>query len=77
MFRKSKLGGDVRQIYRRALRVIGRFDRGTDRSTYYDYLRIKVRGNAHLSDDKVIKRLLSEANEELGWVENILNSKPK
>ena len=77
MFRRSKLGTEVRQFYRRALRVIGDFERDGDRATYYDYLRLKVRGNARLTDDKVIKRMLSEANEELDWVKRIQDIKLK
>ena len=76
MFRRpSKLGAEVRKFYRRSIRVISRFERNEDQRTYYDYLRLKLAENATLTDDRVIRRLLNQANEELDWVTKILDEK--
>jgi hypothetical protein len=78
MFRRgSKLGAEVKSFYRRAIKVIGRFDRNSDQRTYYDYLRIKLAENASVTDDRVIRKLLNTANEELDWVKKILDDKEK
>jgi len=78
MFRRaSKLGPEVRVFYRRAIKVIGRFDRNSDQRTYYDYLRIKLAENASVTDDRVIRKLLNTANEELDWIQKILDDKEK
>jgi len=78
MFRRgSKLGTEVRGFYRKAIRVISRFERNSDQRTYYDYLRIKLAENASVTDDRVIRKLLNQANEELDWVKKILDDKDK
>ena len=78
MFRRAgKLGPEVRVFYRRAIKVIGRFDRNSDQRTYYDYLRIKLAENASVTDDRVVRKLLNTANEELDWIQKILDDKEK
>ena len=44
---------------------------------WYDYLQLKLEDNRGLKNDKKIKRLLNEADEELDWVISILEQKGK
>ena len=74
---RKEVASAVRAFYRRAIKVIARFERNSDRRTYYDYLRIKLAENASVTDDRVIRKLLKTANEELDWVKKILDDKDK
>ena len=64
----------VTALYRRILRAVKDLE-PEHQKTYYDLTRIKMTEHAHVKDRKEILKLISEAEEELSWVESVLKRK--
>jgi hypothetical protein len=61
----------VKSIYRKALRVITRFE-PEQREVYYNYTRLKLNENW---DNKRSQIKIKEAEEEILWLKKILDNK--
>ncbi len=44
---------------------------------WYDYTRLKFEENANVSDPKKLAKLIEAGNEELTWMESVLERKKK
>jgi hypothetical protein len=64
----------VLALYRKCLRMSGRLVY-EHQNTWYDYTKIKFRGNRDIHDQTKIKRFLRDAEEELDFVEKMLKMK--
>lgn len=64
----------VLKLYRTCLRLTGKLVY-EHQSTWYDYTKMKFRMNQDIKDSKKIKQLLSDAAEEVEFVENMLKLK--
>ena len=74
MNRRSKLGPQVLSFYRKTIKAIYRLEESHQR-IWYDYLRLKLQENAHVRDDRNVKKLLAAGHEEVDWVITVLDRK--
>lgn len=78
--RPRRIDRELRQsviaLYRRCLRLTGRLEY-EHQSTWYEYTKIKFRGNRDMHDPSKIKGLMADAVDEIGFVEQMLNMKKK
>lgn len=63
-------------LYRRCMKVIQQLI-PSQQKLWYDYTRLKFEENAEITDPVKIKRLIKEGNEELAWMETVLERKKK
>lgn len=58
-------------LYRKCMRIIMKLER-SHQKTWYDYIKLKFEENRGNNDETKIKKLFSEANEQLDWVQTVI-----
>ena len=61
-------------LYRKCMRTIGKLQEA-HRNIWYDYVRLKYQEYANVRNTKEISKLISEGNDELQWVNSVIDRK--
>lgn len=63
-------------LYRKCMKVVQQLI-PSHQKIWYDYTRLKFEENANVSDPKKLAKLIEAGNEELTWMESVLERKKK
>lgn len=77
MFRFQKKVVENKQsihLYRKCMRIIKELI-PSHQKIWYDYTRLKYEENAYVTDPIKLKKLIEAGNEELAWMESVLERK--